>query len=52
MAFPIGTDASEHGSAPVITVVVQTPPAEVRKFLPGETEKWALVAQRGGIKPE
>jgi tripartite-type tricarboxylate transporter receptor subunit TctC len=32
--------------------LVLTPPAEFRKFLAGETEKWALVAQRGGIKPE
>lgn len=29
-----------------------TPPAEFRRFLAAETEKWALVAQRGGIKAE
>ncbi|SEA91700.1 tripartite tricarboxylate transporter substrate binding protein [Variovorax sp. YR216] len=32
--------------------LVLTPPAEFRKFLAGETEKWSLVAQRGGIQPE
>jgi len=32
--------------------IVLTPPAEFRRFVEGETQKWAQVAQRGGIRAE
>jgi tripartite-type tricarboxylate transporter receptor subunit TctC len=32
--------------------IVLTPPAEFRRFVEGETRKWAQVAQRGGISAE
>jgi tripartite-type tricarboxylate transporter receptor subunit TctC len=32
--------------------IVLTPPAQFRRFLEPETQKWAQVAQRGGIQPE
>jgi tripartite-type tricarboxylate transporter receptor subunit TctC len=32
--------------------IVLTPPAQFRRFLETETQKWAQVAQRGGIQPE
>ena len=32
--------------------IVMTPPRQFRGFLESETQKWAQVAQRGGIQPE
>lgn len=56
----INTDLRRVTSDPAVAkqmqdqgaVVVLTPPKEFGKFLGSETQKWASVAQRGGIRPE